>query len=584
VNESDESESDDSGENENVRTQTLYPCRHTSGNCIQFSHRGNRVRHERSHFAKLGICPEPCECCVQLNVTSCASQSLYEQQTKRVKCQNLLQKGKEMFKSSTSADVISFLLLSIPKDDAVTAIMMSLTQKPNLKRALDAILRLPDDLRERCVIQRQEEKKHKRETIVQMCTELRIGEEKYRGLERYYQIGFSVDQLRYWRQKDINKLGIYRCPSGYGYLSTLVDALSVMFQEEKGWEKLRREFLDCRLPFVIQIDWGSIDSRNGCVFVKVGRQDPLWMEGSRYKKPGLNTTLGVFYMIETYDNIFLTMRKIYLEMESVQLDFGNQGKWKTSWIEVHDMKMSLLVLGNDELWRSTCCRGCPKCGAKRRNVGDSLDVYLPEWSDFSKQRFYGARSISDWIKICELDEEEPDKFLHASDPKNHSGPVEGLKPTTLEQKKEDGKKVEDMRKRAEMKERGAVGKLGKLIKETGMLALPITTTPTHLHYGELIHIDENITKKAVKLCIEQLPATSEIESRILSAINYHAKMKIERKKPKKGKKKEVISTWGLIKRARLNKTQWIRVLKGFFVESDISTSASVTGHFVIYHL
>ncbi len=381
-----------------------------------------------------------------------------------------------------------------------------------------------------------------------MCVYSGLGYQKYGAIEEVFGCGVSKDQIRRWQENEVKRHWTIILVGKEGARISVKQGVQSMFVEttQDQWEELKKLHPDKKLPFVFQMDGGSIDTRNRCIFVKLGRQDQLWEKGNYYKKPQLHTTLAILSMKEKYTALKEPLEKIVKEMEEAVVE-GGGWTWKVAISETHDYIMNLCIQGHSELWHHTSSIACSFCGIRRRDPKQEQNEYSPEWVDMSRHRFVGSITTETWEELRKLDEDEPggEPELSISKPENHVG-LGGRGYWSLEQKIKDGKEVEELKKEMDTKKRGAKTKYEEAVKRTGMIGPPLTNTETKDQRGELIHINENVTQKCIGLIIEDTKYSSEQEKHLFESINYHAKTDISRKKSMKD-----VSTKDIIKKKRL---------------------------------
>ena len=292
-----------------------------------------------------------------------------------------------------------------------------------------------------------------------------------------------------------------------------------------------------------------MDGRNGCLFVKVGRQDPLWIDAGRHRKPSQNSTLAILNIKEEYHSFKKAMKHIYHQIKKLTTLTipPHPHPFPIRFYEVYDMKMRLLVLGMDRLYLHTTLCGCYLCWARRDGR---------EWSDHTQHHAQFPGSDSEYEEWKQIDDGgDPFKIKKK----------EGISLRTIEELWSIGKEIADLESQVKFGVKGAKKKLKERIKETGVIQMPISRTPLYYHFGELIHIIENISARSVKLCLTELPEREEIAKLVLQAFRRATNLKFEEDKEEKKKK---IPLWNRIKKEKLGRTDWIHVLQHFFIENE----------------
>lgn len=465
----------------------------------------------------------------------------------------------------TVSTLLTKVLLTLPVQNVTASLVDAMSEKKGLKNRMEI---LSSQTQEDLQLQ-----KRTRQEYLKLAESLHLTDYSWSTLSKFFGIPFSSHQLRYDREKACEAVPMVRIGEGGGYITSIKDAILSMFDEEAKESQLELDELkkEGKLRFVFQADWGSINSRRGAIFIKLGRQDLVWVRKNYHRSPEMNALVGVLYSKETYESLKRGMKELYRQMEAMKKITIMGHEFPIEFAEVYDVKLKMEILGMKPVYFHTSIHGCPICEAKRKEYGDKSEKESKEWSDHSLQQTFQG-TLEEFKEIASMDEGNPE--FQISNPSNHRGFEAKIPIRTLEKLRKKGKKIEDYRTSVIAGEKGFTKKrLTEMEDKHSILHPPLTTTPLHLHFFELIHIIENIPKRCVKLCVIDLPPSSDITKRVIDClyrITGFDLLREEKENEKEGKKKKKkkLSLWERIKKGRYNRVHWIKLLNGFFMTTN----------------
>ena len=540
-------DSDDSEDLPSLPSQeernSLHMCRHTNnekfcfsdGALRNFSSKSALIVHERRHKEQ---CDLPCCYCAEKKEAPKIQEAKYTKLTKIMTAISSLP-GIDF---DNKEDLVEFLLSCLTTDTLLFLLKKVIVGNGELHQKMTSFFNLPVRVQQMSAQDKYKNQEEKRELLTKMNIRLHLGEEKQDEMNRYINTGLTGCQLRVRKEKKISAIPMKLSPGKNGYVVPLRACVAAMIPKSK-WPQYDAENPD-GIVLTVSTDGGSMDKRNGAVISKIQRRDDDWARGNRYKMPSLSATHAMLYIKETYENLKVELAPLYTAIGKGTLKCSDGKTRKLLVGESNDMKMTLLLTGRGQLFRRTSELLCTRCPARRRYWTST-----PE-----RHHFDGSLSPEDW-KVFESFEKEDDpesENISKSNTRSYGW-------TTLEELREIAKRIEELQEDVRNSVEGAAQELDELRKTSGVEHMPITAVPIYLHFTELLHATEGVTKRVVKLMVLDVPNKTIHETRVKYVFKKYIGVEFKETKNEQ--------LWQRLDKDRLNRVQWLKMLQGFFDES-----------------